>query len=728
MIDTYRLNFHRSRGAGAAGRTAGPKVGRRRLWLQELEPRFLMTGGAVAGAAAQLTAQQASGENAVADSINAFAFDLYAQLQSENGGNLFVSPLSISTALAMADAGARGETATQMADALHLSLDPDAVAAGYGALLNDLNSAGQAGGYALNLANALWAQQGFDLSAPFVNLIDSDYGGALKEVDFKNATEAARQTINQWVQDQTNNKIQNLIPQGVLDQYTRLVLTNAIYFKSAWAAPFDPASTTSQPFTLASGDQVEASTMHQTSGFRYMQRDGFQVVELPYANGRLAMDVLLPTAGTSLSSIDANLVPEKLDAWLQGLSSQRVAVSLPKFQVTTQFLLSDALKALGMTDAFSDQAADFSGISDEEKLKISQVVHKAFIDIDEAGTEAAAATGVSVGASVVPIEPPPIAFRADHPFLYLIRDTQTGSVLFMGQVMDPTQSGDSSGPVITTHQPKVEDPGPIETPAPAPWNPSVVSLPPVTTNPADPVSSSPPVAVSPPVFLGPVLTVGGSSGASAPSPAEAPTSNEQFVEAVYQKLLDRPAEPAALANWSQQLDQGAARADVVSAIESSAEYRQDEVQAAYQHYLGRAADPAGLDFFTAQLAAGGTLDQLAASLAGSSEYLQAHGGQAGFLEAMFADALGRAADAQAQTYFAQELAAGATRAQLAAQIFASNEYQQSLTRALYARFLDRPADPAGLEQLAGELHAGTPRPQVIAQLVSSQEFFEKAQS
>ena len=460
-------------------------AGHRRLLIEPLEDRRVLSGisplavlppapcgppapvisasvnqGGTPHSPVTLTSTQLAAETTVGQSINAFAESLYSQIQSQPGGsgNLFLSPASISTALAMTYAGARGETATQMAAALHYTLDANTLAGDFGSLITDLNSAGQNGAgqgkYSLSVADALWGQQGFSFLAPFLSLMQADYGGGLHQVDFVNASAAATQTINNWVAQETNNKIQNLIPQGALDPLTRLVLTNAIYFKGQWATPFDASLTQNAAFTLGSGGQVQVPTMHNTAPYRYMQSDGYQVLELPYAGDRLAMDVLLPSDSSGSSGLDASQLPADLNGWLQGLTLQKVAVSLPKFQITTpSFDLTQSLGALGMTDAFSRTAADFSGIS-TSALHISAVYHKAFIDVDENGTEAAAATAVIMGVTAIagPYTPP-VVFNVDHPFLFLIRDTQSGSVLFMGQVADPSSTGtDPSAPAIAKAQ------------------------------------------------------------------------------------------------------------------------------------------------------------------------------------------------------------------------------------------------------------------------------------
>ena len=435
-------------------------------------------------------------EAAAGQAIDAFGLDLYKALQAEAGGsgNLFLSPFSIETALAMTYAGARGETAAQMASTLHLSGDQAAIAQEFGSLLGDLNSAGGSA-YTLAVADALWGQQGLDFLTPFLDTMQSDYGGGLNQLDFLHDPEGARATINQWVADHTNDKIENLFPASSIDSLTRLVLANAIYFKGDWATAFDAAATYNAGFTLASGGQEQVSTMHRTDYYRYMQSDGYQVVEIPYSGGRLAMDVLLPT-GSGARGLSVSHLPSDLNSWLGGLSTQDVGISLPKFTLTTQFDLSAQLKALGMGDAFSDNA-NFSGMTDVEQLKISQVLHKAYIGVNESGSEATAATGVIMTAITGAYEPPtiPIDFNADHPFLFMIRDTQTGSVLFMGQEADPLSTGgDASAPAI--------DPGaaiapPAITIAPtAPW---------IFVGPLPPQ----PIFVGPtaPIFVGPVAPI-----------------------------------------------------------------------------------------------------------------------------------------------------------------------------------------------------------------------------
>jgi serpin B len=433
-------------------------------------------------AAPPLSSAQIASETTAGQSINAFGLDLYKDLQAAAGGsgNMFLSPFSVSTALAMAYAGTRGDTASQMASVLHLSGDPATVAQDFGTLLTDLNSAGQSN-YALSVADALWGQQGLQFLSQFLNTLQTDYGGGLNQVDFKDQAEAVRQTINTWVAQHTNDKIQNLFPPGSIDSATQFVLANAIYFKGNWATAFNAASTYDANFSLASGTNEQVPTMHSNNtDYAYMQSDGLQVLQLPYAGGRLAMDVLLPTA-TGAAGLSVSQLPTDLNGWLAGLTTQPVDVSLPKFTLTTQFDLGKTLQQLGMTSAFSN-GADFSGITDSAPLKISDVVHKAYIGVDETGTEAAGATGVvGIEATIVGAQPPPpVIFNADHPFLFMIRDTQSGSVLFMGQEADPlSNGGDSNAPGISAHAtpqpqpPSVQPPisiigplGPLGPPAP----------------------------------------------------------------------------------------------------------------------------------------------------------------------------------------------------------------------------------------------------------------------
>ena len=391
--------------------------------------------------------EKSDGQDMVVQGNNKFALALYTKLQSEKG-NLFFSPYSISTALAMTYAGARGRTATQMAEVLYFpvgkkassgasaGLNPQQLASAFGELIKSLNTRGKSGAYELSVANALWGQKDYGFLTKFLDLTEKHYDGRLNEVDFVGAAEAARQTINAWVEKQTNDKIKNLIPKGLLNSMTRLVLTNAIYFKGNWARQFKEDRTKEAPFTLADGKKVDVSMMNQTTRFGYMETEILQGLELPYVNDELSMIVLLPKKNDGLGELEQSLTLDNLSQWQGKLSKREVVVSIPKFKLTSQFSLAAVLRAMGMTDAFS-RSADFSGMNGKRDLSISAVIHKAYVDVNEEGTEAAAATGVTMRlTSVGPGARPPV-FRADHPFLFFIRDNQSGSILFIGRVTNP---------------------------------------------------------------------------------------------------------------------------------------------------------------------------------------------------------------------------------------------------------------------------------------------------
>jgi serpin B len=363
-----------------------------------------------------------------------FALDLYAKLRAEQG-NLFCSPFSVSTALAMASGGARGETLEQMAAALHLP-EQKQLHPALGALLAEVNAPGKKRGYELRTANALWGQQGHPFLDKFLNLNKRYYHAGVRQVDFRNSPDAARKTINRWVEKRTNDKIKDLLPPGTVKPLTRLVVTNAVYFKGDWASQFKKDLTRQGPFTLADGTRVNAPLMRQQARFRYHDGGTFQALEMPYAGKRLGMVVLLPKKADGLPTLEKALTAERLAGWLKSMRDAEVAVTLPRFKLTKEYLLNNTLASLGMADAFSAKKADFSGIDGSRGLFISIVAHKAFVDVNETGTEAAAATGVvgnqeSDEGQVIP------EFRADHPFVFLIRDRRSDSILFLGRLVDP---------------------------------------------------------------------------------------------------------------------------------------------------------------------------------------------------------------------------------------------------------------------------------------------------
>jgi serpin B len=378
-----------------------------------------------------------------------FALQMYGELAEREPGNLFFSPYGLSTALAMTYAGARGETERQMAEVLNFSLPQQRLHQTFGALEKQLNQAGDKGQYELNVANALWGQKDYGLRREFLQLIEANFGGGLEEVDFVNATEKARQTINGWVEEKTQDKIKDLIGPGVLDRLTVLVLTNAIYFKGDWAAKFKEENTKFAPFHVvkyqtaddspgeASGaGTVQASLMHQEGRFKYGLSDDLQLLELPYKGNDLSMVVFLPKKVDGLAEVERSLAPDNLNRWLRHLHDTQVELYLPKFKIATGPVeLKDILVQMGMPTAFS--RADFSGMTGSKELFISNVLHKAFVEVNEEGTEAAAATAVVMGRGRTEAIP---VFRADHPFVFMIRHNPTGSILFMGRVTDPGQT------------------------------------------------------------------------------------------------------------------------------------------------------------------------------------------------------------------------------------------------------------------------------------------------
>jgi serpin B len=370
----------------------------------------------------------------IARSNNQFAFDLCQHLR-EQEGNQFFSPASISTALAMTYAGAAGETKKQMAKVLHFDLPDGRLQEGFGALNTMLNAKSKS--YRLNVANRLWGQSGFHFEAPFLKSTLEHYGAELGKVDFAEI-EPARRTINQWVAERTDGKIAGLLPPGVLQEKTRLVLTNAICFKGTWKYRFAKTDTHEAPFHITNDRQIQVPMMQQTGALRYAQVEDTQLLELPYIGGHLSMVILLPTRLDVLPALEKKLAAADVQKWISTLHDEdEVEVYIPKFSFTSQMGLKDTLSSLGMTLAFSDQA-DLSGISTEKEQKLFDMIHQAFVDVNEEGTEAAAATGHIGGDAPGPV-PQRVVFRADHPFLFLIKDQRTGAILFLGRVVHPKE-------------------------------------------------------------------------------------------------------------------------------------------------------------------------------------------------------------------------------------------------------------------------------------------------
>jgi serpin B len=371
-----------------------------------------------------------------------FAFELYQYLKDEAGEvNLFFSPYSISVALAMTYAGARGGTEQQMADTLHFTLPREQLHPAFNWLDLTLASRGEGakgkddGGFRLHIANAIWGQSGFRFLDTFLDTLAVNYGAGLRLLDFASDPEASRLAINDWVSDQTEGRIEEMVPRGAIGPMTRLILTNAIYFNAAWAERFKGMQTEPGAFHLLDGSQVTVPMMWHAASYGYAKGKRYQAVELPYDGHELSMVILLPKAGR-FERFEESLDADRVDAILSRLDHQRLALILPRFEFESEFGLSDALAALGMRDAFS-AGADFSGMDGTRELFVWGVVHKAFVSVNEGGTEAAAATAVTVAPGIIGRSQEAIQVTVDRPFLFLIRDRETGAILFVGRVLNP---------------------------------------------------------------------------------------------------------------------------------------------------------------------------------------------------------------------------------------------------------------------------------------------------
>lgn len=388
----------------------------------------------------KVNAQDISTDNLVS-SNNAFACNIYSKINNDNpNSNLFFSPYSISTALTMAYVGAAGETAKQMKEVMNFNFEESSLNSSYLQLLNILNdTSGKS--YQLEVANSLWAQEDVEFKDSFIKTIDNYYGGFFYKVDYKKDAESARLKINRWVEDKTQEKIKDLVPRDGVNFSTKLVLVNAIYFKGKWAQYFQKTNTQNNDFFLLDGKSVSMPMMTQTNEFGYMENSDLQLLEMDYAGNDLSMVVILPKKGKTITDIEKNFSFENLENWIINILKKEVEVHFPKFRLEQSFGLNDCLISLGMTDAFDSRKADFSAMSikKEDSFYISAVIHKAFVDVEEEGTEAAAATAVimrvtaslNMEKEVVPV------FRADHPFIFLIRDKRTNSILFVGKIIDP---------------------------------------------------------------------------------------------------------------------------------------------------------------------------------------------------------------------------------------------------------------------------------------------------
>jgi serpin B len=381
---------------------------------------------------------------AVVGGLNRFGLDLYGKVRSESG-DLAISPASISTAFGLAYAGAKGGTAAEIAAVLHYP-QVDDFHGSFGALLKTMRL-GQKG-RTLSVNNALWLQHGLKVRPDYVSLVERHYGAGLQWVDYRADREGARQRINQWVEAKTNNRIRGLIQPANLKDDTRSILVNTVYFKADWAAPFDKRATKDGDFTLASGRKISRPLMQRKLEIGYAEGGGVKAITLPYRGGETEMAILLPDKADGLEQLEQSLAPEAVEQWLSKLDGSRedVLVTLPKFKLEARLELAETLQDLGMTIPFSNYS-DFSGMkfvnarsNDREdwNFKIDDVVHKVFVEVEEKGTEAAAATAITqVIVTGVRIPKEPKVFKADHPFLFLIVDRGSGLILFIGRVVEP---------------------------------------------------------------------------------------------------------------------------------------------------------------------------------------------------------------------------------------------------------------------------------------------------
>ena len=368
-----------------------------------------------------------------------FAFDLYSALREEDG-NLFYSPHSISVALAMIYAGANERTARQMEEVLRFPLAPDELHPAFNVLDLELSSRGERSsgqddeGFQLNVANAIWGQKEYAFLPRFLDTLAENYGAGMRVVDFIGEPESSRESINDWVAERTGDRIRDLIPEGLIDPMTRLVLANAIYFNAAWHLPFDENQTSMAPFHLLNGNRIDVPMMRQTETFNYArhEKSQAQAVELLYSGEETSMLIFLPAAG-EYDQFESSLSSDIISEISKQLRPVHLILAIPSFEIASEFRLADTLVGMGMTDAFDPLSADFSGVDGTKNLYLSAVVHKAFVKVDERGTEAGAATGGTIGVTSLPP-----AFTADRPFIFLIRDRATDAILFVGRILDPT--------------------------------------------------------------------------------------------------------------------------------------------------------------------------------------------------------------------------------------------------------------------------------------------------
>jgi len=377
--------------------------------------------------------------NNVVDANNQFALDYYSKLREKEKSNIFFSPFSISSALAMTYEGAKEKTAEEIRAVFYFPADDNLRRTEYAAIFNKLNRENKK--YQLSIANALWAEKDYQFLTEYFDRVEKYYGGKAVNLDFKKDPEGSRIVINNWVKDQTNDKIKDLIPQGLINPITRLILTNAIYFKGEWVLQFNEKETRDEDFRISKNNRVKVPMMQrvdENAEFNYTENGKLQILEMPYSGEEISILILLPK-NDDLATIENLLSSKKLSEWKKDLKKQRVNVFIPRFKFETKYFLADDLKTMGMPTAFKWPGADFSGIDGTKDLIIDEVIHQAFVEVNEKGTEAAAGTAVimDLGAiggttSKIPV------FRADHPFIFLIQEKSNGNILFTGRVVNPT--------------------------------------------------------------------------------------------------------------------------------------------------------------------------------------------------------------------------------------------------------------------------------------------------
>lgn len=385
--------------------------------------------------------EQVTLANGVVEANNLLSIDFYDKYKLKDG-NLFFSPYSILSALAMTYEGAKGQTAEEMQSVLHLPSDKETVRTDFMEIFSEINKEDKS--YQLTTANSLWAQENYPFKENYFEVVDEYYSGNVTNLDFKTETEKSRVTINNWVEEKTNDKIKELLPKTpqVITPNTKLVLTNTIYFKADWQNKFNIRNTKDKEFKLSDGTSKDVETMHQMDDFNYGENKDLQILEMDYQGDDLSMLVILPKEN-NLSSIEELINTENLNNWKKEMSSEKVRLSIPKFKFEKKYFMSKDLKEMGMISAFNSSWADFTGMwnkQNDENLYISEVIHQTFIDVAEEGTEAAAATAVVMNesTSIGGTTTEPKIFTADHPFIFLIQQKDTGNILFMGRVSDPS--------------------------------------------------------------------------------------------------------------------------------------------------------------------------------------------------------------------------------------------------------------------------------------------------